>query len=310
MRVQHTMKGLKVIFILLLLTSCSITAPLTKKEKVAGSEHNKKQELKKLIQDLKGDKSTRDQARDAIIAIGKPAIPLLAEELKMNNDFNISWEAVNIMGYIGDKEASPFLIEQVLKAENPHVRWRSIWAISQLKDDERITLELLKALREGDERVRWNAAVALSNMDRKEAVPVLKEGLKAHSDWIQWEAVNALGRVHDGTTVGELLSLLKSSSDKGVRQETILSLGRIGDKKAMPAIVEMLSDKIPDIRCRAALALEMMSDQQAVPILEEHLKGEKDPVTKEYMQDALKSLNDQSHGSVENGSVENGSAER
>ena len=128
-----------------------------------------------------------------------------------------------------------------------------------MEDDERIIPELLKALREGDDRVRWNAAIAFSNMDRKEAVAVLKEGLKAHSDWIQWEAVNALGRVHDETTVGELLSLLKSSSDKGVRQETILSLGRIGDTKAMSAIVEMLSDKSPDIRWRAALALGMMS---------------------------------------------------
>jgi len=197
------------------------------------------------------------------------------------------------MGYIGDKEASPFLIEQVLKAENPHVRWRSIWAISQLNDDERITLELLKALRDRDERIKWNAAVALSNMDRKEAVPILKEGLKAHSDWIQWEAVNALGRVYDETIVGELLSLLKSSSDKGLRQETILSLGRIGDRKAMPAIVESLADKSPDIRCRAALALGMMADQQSVPILEEHLKVEKDPITKEYMEDALKSIKGQ-----------------
>jgi len=289
---QYTMKGLNVIFIFLLLSSCSILAPLPKKEKIAGSssEQNK---LKKLIQDLKGDKPTRDQARDAIITIGKPAIPLLAEELKTSNDFTLSWEAVNIMGYIGDREATPILVEQVLKAENPHVRWRSIWAISQLNDDERIIPELLKALREGDERVRWNAAIALSNMDRKEAVPVLKEGLRAYSEWTQWEAVNALGRVHDETTVRELLSLLKSSSDIGVRQETLLSLGRIGDTKAMPALIEALSDKSPDIRCRAALALGMMSDQQAVPILEEHLKGEKDPVAKEYMQDALKSLKGQ-----------------
>lgn len=284
MKKRYFIKNLTTIFILILLISnCATVSLLSKKEKITTAQQK---ELQNLIRDLKGNKSTRDQAREAIINIGKPAIPLLTEVLRRDSDFTLSWEAVNIMGYMGDKEAAPILIDQVLKAENNHVRWRSIWALSQIEDEKKVP-HLLKAMEEGDERIRWNAAVALSNMDCKDAVPVLEEGLKSHSDWIQWEAVNALGRVHDENTVTELIPLL-TGSNKRLRQEIILSLGKIRDKRATDALIEMLADNSPDLRWRAAMAIGMIGDKKAVPILEKHLKEEEDIHVREYIKRTLK----------------------
>jgi HEAT repeat protein len=283
MKNQYLIKGLGIIFTLIIISNCT-AVQLSRTEEAK----SRQQQIQTLIQKLKGEKYIRDQAREAIIKIGSPAIPSLAEVLKNNDDFTLSWEAVNIMGYIGDKEAAPILIEQVLNADNNHVRWRSIWALTQIKD-ERIVVELLKALKDEKERIRWNAAVALSNMDCKEAVPVLRRGLKSHSDWIRWEAVNALGRVHDEDIVMELIPLLKDP-DKRIKQETILSLGRIGDKRATTPLLEMLVDTSPDIRWRAAMALGMIGDEKAIKGLEKQLKTEKDVYVKESIEEALQNI--------------------
>lgn len=284
MNVRYLIKNLNIIFIIILISSCS-TFSTSKKEKI---KNEQQKEIHKLIQDLKEDKQIRDQAREAIIKVGRPAIPFLTEMLKNNDDFSLCWEAVNIMGYIGDKEATPILLGQAIKADNNHVRWRSIWALSQIKD-EKIVQELLKALEDEKERFRWNAAVALSNMDCKEATPVLREGLKSHSDWIRWEAVNALGRIYDEETVMELIPLLKDP-DKRVKQETILSLGNIGDKKATEALLEMLVDNDSDIRWRAAMALGMIGDKNAFKILEKQLKIENDTNVKKNIEEALQNI--------------------
>ena len=67
------------------------------------------------------DDATRVKARYSLVAIGKRAVPLLAEVLK-GADGLARWEAAKALGEIGVPEAAPILVE-ALKDEEFDVRW-------------------------------------------------------------------------------------------------------------------------------------------------------------------------------------------
>jgi len=67
------------------------------------------------------DDAARVKARHSLVAMGRPAVPLLAEVLK-GADGLARWEAAKALGEIGVPEAAPILVE-ALKDEEFDVRW-------------------------------------------------------------------------------------------------------------------------------------------------------------------------------------------
>ncbi|MEW5801014.1 MAG: HEAT repeat domain-containing protein [bacterium] len=275
--------------------------PQINQEEISEINQKASDEIQSWVQLLRNEnKAVRDQARESLIKAGSAAIPALADLLKSTSDFIPCWEAVNIMGCIADAKASPYLVEQSLRSTDHHVRWRSIWALGTMPQ-EMILPPLIDALKGQDERIRWNAAVALSSFYRPEAIPVLKHGLTNHSSWIQWEAINALGRVYDQETVPALVSLLGCSicTNKNNQQEAILSLAKIGDSRATPALINALTDGIPGIRWRAAMALGNIKDASALPALKKCLETEHDELVINSVKKAIEKINDhQAHQST------------
>jgi HEAT repeat protein len=246
------------------------------------------EEIKTLIRNLShSDYATRKAAGDTLIARGSVAVPALIEAC-YSSDGNLRWEAVNVLGYIGDERSLDALAKCVLEDDDVHARWRSIWAISSL-DQNKVAKKLLEGLHHSDHRIVWNAAVALATMGRKEAIPILYTGLQSKEEWIQWEAVNAFSNVYDENTVPTLVNFLKTASDD-VAQETILSLGKIRDKSALPAIIKALEHPNPEVRWRAAMALGMMRDKTAVSALKKRLRSEKNAEVRESISTTLKEL--------------------
>ena len=304
-----------IVSLFILISGCALTSQ-TRTGKLKLSDANPdiapaKSDIQTWIQQLSSeDKAIRDQARESLVKAGPAAIPALARTLETTTDFTPCWEAVNIMGYIGDAKAAPYLVEQSLKSASCHVRWRSIWALSAMPQ-ETILPPLLKALDDQDESIRWNAAVALSTFDRTEAIPILKQGLSSHSAWTQWEAINALGRVHDQETVPALASLLGCSScvSKDNQQEAIISLGKIGDSRATPALIKALSDTRPGIRWRAAMSLGMIKDAAARPSLEKCLETEHDELVISSVKEAIAKIDGHKGEPSQAGLLEDNSSE-
>ncbi len=246
------------------------------------------EETKALVRNLNStDYETRKAAGDTLIVRGATAVPALIEAC-YSPDSNLRWEAVNILGYIGDERSLDALAKCVLEDDDVHARWRSIWATSSL-DQDKVAKKLLEGLHSSDQRIVWNAAVALATMGRKEALPILYGGLQSEEEWVRWEAVNAFGSVHDERTVPALLDFLNRVSDD-VGKEAILSLGRIRDRSALPAIIKALEHPNPEIRWRAAMALGMIGDKTAVSALDKHLRSEKNKAVRESISTALKEL--------------------
>ena len=229
----------------------------------------------------------RKEAREGLLALGAAVVPTLILATESDSAL-LRWEAVNLLGMIADPRGIDAVLRVALIDTDVHARWRANWAITVL-DDGTVILRLIAALCGEDTTVAWNAAVTLSLFDRQEAVPLLHQGLEA-SDWQQWEAVNALGRVWNDETASKLIVVLEEGSED-VRKEATLSLGRIGGDEALAALLEALAhDPSPEVRWRAAMMIGRIGDEVTVSLLEDILKVETHPLVIGYIVGAIEAL--------------------
>lgn len=145
-----------------------------------------------------------------------------------------------------------------------------------------------------DERVLWNAAVASAYFGRIEAVPFLNQSLDSEDAFQAWEAVYCLGMVHNEESVALLAAILTDFGRYEVRlvQEAALTLGRIGDPAAVPALLIALENPESGVRWRAAQALEELGGPGAIPAIKAALAHEEDEFTAQKMREAIESLED------------------
>ena len=220
----------------------------------AASQAEVDPELAALLARLRTDESSqRRETRERIIAVGPVAVPPLLERIH-DPDWNVRWKVVNLLGYLEDTRATQPLVERVVVDPNLHVRWRALWAVTALDDDDRARAELERWFRQPEHR--WNAAVGLSMFGSLEALPVLSEGTRSEDDWIRFEAVNGLGRIHDENTSLLLAGLLEHPQQR-TRQDAVMSLGKIRDEVAVTALIAALEDPSPQVRWRAAMGLKL-----------------------------------------------------
>ena len=249
------------------------------------------------------DSEARKEGREALIAIGAAAVPALIEATHDPDDW-IRWEAVNALGSIAFDDpdavipAIPALAERALTDTNSHPRWRSLWALATFPDavvSEQVVPLLWAGLESDDERIVWNTAVALAFFRQPEAAPMLNQGLDASDDFQAWEAVYCLGMVHDEESVPLLTEILTDveGREKGMRQEAAMTLGRIDDPAAIPALIAALEDPEAGVRWRAAQALSGFGDPGVIPAIESALAQEEDEFAAEQMRKAVEKLEEE-----------------
>jgi HEAT repeat protein len=176
------------------------------------------------------------------------------------------------------RAASPALHDSVAI-----VRATATSAISFLPASERAGL-LIPMLADKDEFVRREVAFALGKTRDVSAVPPLIERLSSDKqDSVRAAAAVALGEIRDATatlslaeTLSPGLGVATGSSKKSKKEKDVFllraaarSLGQIGSRVGLPALVAALQDeKMPDdVRREAAVALGLIGDAAAVPAL-------------------------------------------
>lgn len=253
------------------------------------------------IEHMRGSNGeARKQARTKLIEMGLEAVPTLIDATRDEANV-IRWEAVNALGMIAEKytdavlPAVPALVERVLIDWDPHVRWRSLWALSVFPKEvteTQIVPGLGQGLENDDPRIVWNAVVGRAFLKQSDVAPLLNQGVLENEGFAQWEAVFCLRMVHDDESILLLAELIVDieTSEERLRQEAAMTLGQIGDPRAIPALVAALRDPEAHVRWRAAAALAKLGARDAVPDIEAALAREQDEWAIEQMQAAIEQL--------------------
>ena len=117
---------------------------------------------------------------------------------------------------------------------------------------------LIRLLNHRDHEVQWRAADALGTLGETACDQLLSilEFPKMH---VRLGAIEALGDIKCPRSVEPLIRKLRTDKDNEVRWVAALSLGEIGDPRAVPALVDALGDPDRYVRYGAVMSLEMLS---------------------------------------------------
>ena len=196
-----------------------------------------------------GDAPVRPTAVEALVAIGSVAGESLVAALG-NQDPKVRKAAVMALGRIGDARAVEAVVA-ALEDQDGEVQWAAIESLGQL-GDYRATEPLIAML--NDRGLHAAAVAALGAIGDPRAV----EPLIADLDYLfqGWSVASALEAIGE-PSVTSLIAVLRSHS-VSARQEASVTLGRIGDPRAVEPLLDAVQDKDWDVRRNAATALVTM----------------------------------------------------
>lgn len=190
------------------------------------------------------DSSTYITILYALAGIGKPAVPVLIEALKDNNE-DVVEVAVGALGEIGDQKTLPALKEIAENYPTKKIRGAAKTAIEEIQGAQKKPA--------GDD-----SGLRTPNLREKSSASIPREGITTTS-----QGPEPIQKIEGPRSVESLVKDL-SSDDKYVRSSAALSLVIIKDPRAVePLIKVLLEDKDRDVRSSAALALTYIEDTRA-----------------------------------------------
>ncbi len=199
----------------------------------------------------------------------KRAVMPLIQRLD-DSDFRVRRESVDALKSLGDTRAVEPLLAQT---DDKHIRVYVVRALPWF-DDPRITEFFLELLQNPNDEMQLEAVKYFSRNPDPRAVKFLIPLLQsADKDMPSW-AAGALGACKDKRAVKPLIKLLtrkppvRDREKKNIyryKRSAVLALGKIGDRRAYPLLVDALKDE--ELKGIAILALGHLQDKRAAPIL-------------------------------------------
>jgi HEAT repeat protein len=175
----------------------------------------------------------------------------LVEQFKSSTVFWKQFEVAEKIVTLHDKSVLEDL-EPWLSNEDMHLRGNAAFIFASLGDER--GFQVINSILEDRSTKR-----AVSEIDSTGS-PSLR--LQIRND--RYYAVHLFGDLRDSRAVPILIPLLK---DRDINEGVPWSLGEIGDKSAIPPLIETLGDNSPDMRVLAIYALEKLKAKEALPQL-------------------------------------------
>jgi HEAT repeat protein len=179
-------------------------------------------------------------------------------------------EAAEALGRIGHIRAVEPLI-RALGDEHEDTRRFAAEALGRI-GDPRAVEPLIGAL-EWDYYQLFEAALARQKLTDTRSEKEIIDELVEKYVFIREAAAKALGRIGDARAVDALIAALKYIS-RNVREAAAEALGRIGDARAVEPLIEALKDREVDVHESAAEALVRLGASAVAPLID-LLKQEK-----------------------------------
>ena len=218
------------------------------------------------------DPSIRQAAIAALNSIGHPDMAARIVPLLSNLDPLVRESALRIAGYFG----YPDCIEQVLQCcrdESEAVRRAAIESLAFF-DDARAVPSLVEALdRRQPAAVRAAAAAALPRVDHDVAADALTQALHDPDAWVRYVALRSLGSMGDRGVVPAVLETLRTDPAPHVRLAAIGVIGRLGTAEAWDVLEPLARSSDSDIGGAAIVALGYLEHPEALSVLEGFLRA-------------------------------------
>jgi len=215
----------------------------------------------------------RDQAinelRKKIVEIyqhrERRAVPLLIHLLDLENVDIVEW-VIEGLSAMPEESTEPLL--STLNTSSPRMRANAVKAIGQMGILKAIP-ELKKCFFDPNARVRKEAISALGKMKDSESIEWIVNAMEDNVAEVQQQAMKTL--VEFGALATEpILNNLRHIQNKYVTRAMLLTLGEIGDPRAIPVIQQYLRSTYFVVRMAAVKALVPFGSK-AVPSLVEML---------------------------------------
>jgi HEAT repeat protein len=126
-----------------------------------------------------------------------------------------------------------------------------------------------------DEGDRLSTTRHMGDAENPLSVAELVEAVTDPSFNVRYEAIVAMARMPPQELLTNALITVLQSQEPDLSVAAGWALGRIGDKRALPALRQALHSEYALLRSRSARSLANLGDADAVPLLRELLKSEK-----------------------------------
>lgn len=232
----------------------------------------------------------RLQAVEALGKVGDSKIALLLSQfLETEKDDRVKATLIKVVGILGDARMISILVPY-LKDRDMRVRANAIEALESLGDDK-IREFIMPMIETSNHRIKANIAKALFNMGDYTGLNLLKRMIKDKNEWMRAAAAWALGEIKSKEAVKLLLesigdefwfvdkNIIKSLAKTGksviqplvnllkkkkastrARISAIITLGEIGDKRALKHLINAMNDFNGEVRLKAEEAIDRIRE--------------------------------------------------
>lgn len=223
---------------------------------------------------------------DALGRIGySPAVTLLKDRYLSHDDADLRRRAVQVLGDIAAPDSCD-TVESVCRDPHWSVRIAALEALVKISGSRSLPV-LLDAVNDPDSMVRKNALLLLGDLRDINAISSIS-GLLTEPELGKhaFEALLKFGR----TALPWLHRIMKGDYQLEVRERVIELIGKIGDRKSIEPLLEMLDEANPSIRLAVIDSLVFCLDSVPFKKLVHAMKSDNNDAVRKKARLALHTL--------------------
>ncbi|NOY40190.1 MAG: HEAT repeat domain-containing protein [Nitrospirae bacterium] len=229
---------------------------------------------------IEDNAGARNTAIEALIMLGKKAVPHLIEAFESENH-DVRKFIIDVLGFIGGQEVLPLLL-RAIKDEDVNVRASAVECLGRLREAS-VTDSLIEIIETGEVWTAYPAVDALGQIGDRTVIPYLLKILK--NSLFTEPALKALSEFPEPETLKEIIPFLRDQK-RSIVEETLRTIEKfyqagasekliseqlhniLGDE-AFEILVRHISHKNRDVKGPAIVLLGLLCDHRAIkPLLE------------------------------------------
>ena len=210
---------------------------------------------------LDSDLDVMNKAVDVIVSMNQPeTVKFLLPALKSEAEFSRR-AAVEVLNEVGNSDSIKYLLEAVSQDEDWWVRSRASDALARIGGD-RVRSAVLELIKDKDENVRRAAIEIINTSPDKSTVDHLIAATKDDDWWVRERAADALAEIGDKRAIPALKEMLQRKDRSLAVAIKALGVLARGDGAILKLVLPFARQKDKDVSIAAINAVAIMADDR------------------------------------------------